>query len=760
MIKNNMDKKESINQKVYTCPMHSEVISDKPSRCPKCKIKLILKNESRIMNHEEKMITHHDSPVTTNQKPITKLYTCPMDPEITSKEPGTCPKCGMDLVPMVKNDHDHEGHLGMEEDFKRRFFIALPLTLIVLILSPKIQDWFNFSIPQFPGYNLVLLILTSIIVLYCGWPFYKMARGELRKKNPAMMTLVSLAVLSGYFFSIAATFIFKGESLYWEISTLVLAFLFGHWMEMRAVRGATGALAELARLIPPTAHLIKGNEIVDVQTDQLQKNDTVLVRPGEKIPIDAVVIDGQSSVNESMVTGESRPVSKQKGDKVIGGTINNDGSLTVKVTKTGEETAIAQIMDLIREAQGSKPQVQRLADRAAGWLTYIALIVGTFTFLFWFFVNPQGTVFAGTLAITVIVIACPHALGLAIPTVTTITSTLAAKNGILIRDMRAIEIARKLNYVVFDKTGTLTEGKFGVSGVIALGNESEKEILKLAAAVEVQSQHSIAQGIVKAAKERKIEIPQVKNFKSVPGKGAKGQVVGREILVGNQTFLNEEGVETEQFEKKITVSADQTFIWVAQDKKAIGVIALEDVIREESRRAIKALSAMGIKTAMLTGDNEQIAATVAKKLGVDTYFAQVLPEDKVNKIKKLQDENNIVAMVGDGVNDAASLTQAHVGIAIGAGTDVAVESAEIVLVKNNPLDVVKAIKLSQKTNAKMKQNLAWATGYNVLAIPLAAGALYSVGILLRPEWAALLMSASSVIVVFNALFLKRAELSV
>ena len=693
-----------------------------------------------------------------------KLYTCPMDPEIIRREPGTCPKCGMDLVPMQKGNHkDHSGHTSMEENFKKRFFISLPLTLIILTLSPKIQDWFHFSV-TFPLINLVLFLLASIIVLWAGFPFYQMAKGELSKKNPAMMTLVSLAVLSGYLFSIAATFLFKGESLYWEISTLVLAFLLGHWIEMRAVRGATGALAELAKLIPPTAHLIKGKEIVEVGTETLKKGDRILVRPGEKIPIDGKVIEGESSINESMVTGESRPVPKKAGESVIGGTINNDGSLTVEVTKTGEETAISQIMELIRQAQESKPPVQKLADRAAGWLTYTALSVGIITFFYWFFLNPQGTfpaIFAGTLAISVIVIACPHALGLAIPTVTTITTTLAAKNGILIRNMKAAEIARKLNYVVFDKTGTLTEGRFGVTKVVKLNKIAEDAILSLASAVETQSQHSIAQGIVQSAKDKKLKIPNVRNFKSFPGKGAKGIVSGNEILVGNEVFLTEQGLNIKEFEQRINeVSADQTYIWVAQDKKAIGIIILEDVIRIESSKVIKALADMGIKSAMLTGDNEQIAKTVAKKLGVNVYFAQVLPEDKVNKIKELQDKGNIVAMVGDGVNDAASLTQAHVGIAIGAGTDVAVESAEIVLVKNDPLDVVKAIKLSQKTNTKMKQNLAWAAGYNVLAIPIAAGLLYPYGILLRPEWAALLMAASSVIVVANALLLKKEELIV
>src|SRR3972149_4463967 len=540
-----MEKSESKKPNKYTCPMHPEVISDKPGQCPKCSMNLV--NASKEVSQPE------DKQPTEFKPSQGGLYPCPMHPEVRRKSPGDCPKCGMKL-----EKHEQGGkHNGMEESFKRRFFIALPLTLVVLLLSPKIQEWFGFSI-DFPERVIILFLLSSIIVLYTALPFYQMAAGEIKTRSFAMMTLVSLAVLSGYIFSVAATFLFPGESLYWEISTLVLAFLFGHWMEMRAVRGATGALAELARLIPPTAHLIKGNEIVDVQTDQLQKNDTVLVRPGEKIPIDAVVIDGQSSVNESMVTGESRPVSKQKGDKVIGGTINNDGSLTVKVTKTGEETAIAQIMDLIREAQGSKPQVQRLADRAAGWLTYIALIVGTFTFLFWFFVNPQGTVFAGTLAITVIVIACPHALGLAIPTVTTITSTLAAKNGILIRDMRAIEIARKLNYVVFDKTGTLTEGRFGVTKVVKLNKIAEDAILSLASAVETQSQHSIAQGIVQSAKDKKLKIPNVRNFKSFPGKGAKGIVSGNEILVGNEVFLTEQGLNIKEFEQRINeVSADQ-----------------------------------------------------------------------------------------------------------------------------------------------------------------------------------------------------------
>lgn len=677
-----------------------------------------------------------------------EAYTCPMDPEIVKKEPGKCPKCGMNLRPM-----GHGGHENMEESFKKRFLITFPLTIIVLLISPHIQDWFRFSIDLPAGgqvlQDLILFVITSVIVFWAGWPFYQMAKAEIRARAYGMMTLVSLAVLAGYLFSVAATFLFPGENLYWEVSTLVLAFLFGHWMEMRAVRGATGALSELAKLIPPTAHLIVGKGIENVGTEKLKKGDKILVRPGEKIPIDGIVIDGESSINESMVTGESKPVGKEKGSEVIGGTINNDGSLTIEVTKTGEQTAISQMMELIRKAQESKPAVQKIADRAASMLTFTALTVGIGTFIYWFLISPQGAVFASTLAISVIVIACPHALGLAIPTVTTITNSLAARNGILIKDMTALEIARKLNYIVFDKTGTLTEGKFGVVGNV------NNNLLALAASVEAHSQHSIAQAIVDEAKKRKLRIVPVKNFKSYPGKGAEGIVNGKKVLVGNEKLM-------EQF--KVVISESKlsgkaaTVISIAIDGKFAGSISLEDIIRLKSKAVIQDLKNLGIKTAMLTGDNEAVAKDVSKKLGIDTYFARVLPEEKVEKIKQLQKDGSIVAMVGDGVNDAPSLTQAHVGIAIGAGTDVAVESAEIVLVKNDPQDIVKIINLSQKTNNKMVQNLAWAAGYNIITIPLAAGILYGYGILLRPEWAALLMSASSIIVVFNALLLRREQL--
>ena len=718
----------------------------KPSKNSKLKIK----NYSEPKKHNE---TKKEG---LTDKPGESLYVCPMHPEVTRKEPGNCPKCGMKL-----EKHNHGGkQAGMEESFKRRFFIALPLTIIVLALSPKIQQWFGFSI-DFPGREIALFLLASMIVLYAGFPFYQMAVGEIKTRAFAMMTLVSLAVLSGYLFSVAATFIFPGESLYWEIATLVLAFLFGHWMEMRAVRGASGALAELAKLIPPVAHLVKGDVVEDVGTEELQKGDKILIRPGEKVPIDGKVIAGESSVNEAAITGESRPVGKKAGETVIGGTINNDGSLTIEVTKTGEETAISQMMELVRQAQETKPPVQKLADNAARWLTFVAVSVGISTFIFWFFVNPQGAVFAATLAISVIVIACPHALGLAIPTVTTVTTSIAAKNGILIRDMRAAELARKLTYVVFDKTGTLTQGKFGVNQIIPFGEINEENLLRLVAGVEFHSQHSIAQGILDETTKRSIAIEAAKKFQSFPGKGALGEVDGQQVAIGSKAFMDQQGLGVARFETMVIepTLAGKSTVWVAVDGKPAGVLVLDDLVREESVEAIKALKGMGISVAMLTGDAEPIAKRIAEELGIDTFFAQVLPEEKVEKIKQLQSEGNIVAMVGDGVNDAASLTQAHLGVAIGAGTDVAVESAEIVLVKNDPRDVVKAIKLSYATNSKMKQNLVWAAGYNVIAIPVAAGVLFSFGILLRPEWAALLMSASSIIVVANALRLRSLKLA-
>lgn len=756
--------KDSSDTKVYTCPMHPEVQSARPGKCPKCGMELIKKQETG--NKKQEIVQKHSyplKPTTENRLPVSRLYTCPMDPDVISEKPGKCPKCGMDLVPMDTGDHqDHTSHEGAEQDFKRRFFITLPFVLLVMLLSPNIQKWLGFSF-VFGGREIVLFLTGTLIYFFGGIPFFKAARGELSRKNPGMMTLVAFAITVGYTFSVAATFLFPGESLYWEIATLISVFLLGHWLEMRAVRGATGALTELAKLIPPSAHLIQNGSLIDIKTNELKIGNKVLVKPGEKIPVDGVVIDGESSVNESMVTGESRPIAKKKTDKVIGGTINQDGSLTIEVAKTGADIAISQIMKLIREAQASKPNVQHLADRAASVLFYVAIVAGAASFITWVFILPYGVVFAATVAVAAIVVACPHALGLAIPTVTTITSTLGAKNGILIKDMKGLEISRKLSYVVFDKTGTLTKGEFGVKDIILPKNTriSKQELIILAAAVEVNSQHSIAQGIVNEAKKQGKTISKVVGFKSYPGRGAIGKVGNKTVAVGNKTLFTEFKIDMKGLDEDERKLAGMTPVFIAIDNKLAGIILLADIIREESKEAVKRLHDMGIKTAMLTGDTRDVASVVGKQLNMDTVFAQVLPEDKVNKVKQLQNEGNIVAMVGDGVNDAPSLTQSHVGIAIGTGTDVAVESADIVLMKNDPMDVVKAISLSRKTNSKMVQNLAWATGYNVFAIPTAAGVLYpSLGILLRPEWAALLMSASSVIVVLNALLLRREELLV
>lgn len=679
-----------------------------------------------------------------------------MDPDVTADNPGKCPKCGMTLVPITPPHGEHENHSSMEQNFRKRFFITLPFVILSMLLSPNIQKWLHFNL-QFAGRELVLFGLGTFIFFFGGLPFFKGAKGEISARNPGMMTLVAFAISVGYIFSVAATFLFPGDSLYWEIATLISVFLLGHWLEMRAVRGATGALTELTKLIPLSAHLIRNGKIADVKTSDIKMHETVLVKPGEKIPIDGIVLDGQSFVNESMVTGESRPIEKKKGSNVIGGTINQDGSLAIKVTKIGSDTTISQIMKLIQDAQASKPNVQYLADKAASILTFVAIFVGASTFIFWFFIDPKGAVFAATLAVSAIVVACPHALGLAIPTVTTITSTLGARNGILIRDMKGLEVAHKINYVVFDKTGTLTKGEFGVINVILSKDTkiTKKGLLMLAASVEIKSQHSIGAGIVSEAKKEKNKIPDVKNFISYPGKGAQGLVNGKHVLIGNKALFKSSKIPIDEAQSE----KSKTPVYIAVDKKFAGIILLADIVREESKETIRKLHDMEIKVAMLTGDTKDVAKEVGNKLHIDTVFAEVLPEDKVNKVKQLQKDGSIVAMVGDGVNDAPSLTQAHVGIAIGAGTDVAIESAGIVLMRNDPLDVVKAISLSRKTNSKMIQNLIWATGYNIFAIPTAAGVFYpSFGILLRPEWSALLMSVSSIIVVFNALLLRRIRL--
>ncbi len=656
-------------------------------------------------------------------------------------------------------EHDH--HAMMQADMKRRFFVAAAVTIPLLLLSPSIQDWFGFTIGPFPGYRYVLFALATIVVAYGAWPFFKGAARAIPTGVMDMDVLVSVAVGSGYLFSVAATFWFEAIDFYWEIGTLVDVLLLGHWLEMRAIRGTTNALKELGKLAPDTAQLMRDGETVEVQTGSLDEGDMVLVRPGERVPIDGDVQEGETEVDESMITGESRPVEKTVGDPVIGGSINGSGSLQFVVTKTGDETTISQIARLVMEAQQSKPAVQRVADRAAHWLTIIAVVGGVGTLAFWSIVGGEPFVAALTLAITVVVIACPHALGLAIPTVTTISTTLGARNGMLVKNTEAIEVAREMGVVVFDKTGTLTKGEFGVTGVFSANGWSEEMVLERAAAVEATSEHPIARGILRGADERGLQVGAASGFRAVPGKGAHAEVDGSTVHVGNPALMSQVDVDIESAGDGVAAIADggKTLVYVAEGGALRGVLALADIVRDESREAVSALRSMGIEVAMLTGDNQGIADAVGRELGLDTVLAEVLPGDKAAQVRELQRGGRRVAMVGDGVNDAATLTQADIGIAIGAGTDVAIESADVVLMKNDPRDVVKLVRLSRATVTKMRQNLAWATGYNVVAIPAAAGVLIPIGLTLRPEWGALLMAASSSIVTLNSLLLRRTNLS-
>ncbi len=652
-------------------------------------------------------------------------------------------------------------HQMMVIQFRTRTFVSFILAIPVLLLSKTVQGWIGITVPDF-GFNTALLVIfASIIVLYGASPFYSGAVASLKRRVLDMNVLVTLAVLSGYLYSLGTTFLFSAPDLYWEISTLVLFLAFGHWMEMRSVVGASGALGELVKLIPPKANLVKDDEIIEVDTSEVKIGDILLIRPGDKVPIDGVVIEGQTSINESMITGESKPVSKSIDDKVVGGTINESGAIKIKVLKIGKDTALSQIIELVKTAQESKPRSQKLADRAAHYLTLTAIIIGILTFLFWAGFTNLGIVFALTLTISVLVITCPHALGLAIPTVTAIATTLAAKNGILIKDMGAMENARDLEYVVFDKTGTLTEGKFGVSDIVVLSDWKEHDILRNAAALDINSEHVIAKGIVERASKINASTLKVENFIAVAGKGAYATIGGDVVYVGNKALMDDAKVDVTNAKSEMDRLSSQgkTVVYVAGNSEVKGLIALSDIVRSESKEAITNLKKLGIKIAILTGDNEVVAKYIADELKVDTYFAQVLPGEKASRVKSLQEKGFKVAMVGDGVNDAPALTQADVGIAIGTGTDVAVESAEIVLVKNDPRDIPRLITLSKKTMLKMKQNLIWATGYNVIAIPIAAGVLHPFGVMLLPEYAALIMAASSIIVVANALTLKRVDLS-
>jgi Cu2+-exporting ATPase len=645
--------------------------------------------------------------------------------------------------------------------FQDKFWLSLILTVPVVIWAAHIQMIFGYTAPEFPGSAWISPVLGTAVFLYGGLVFLKGAWRELKARLPGMMTLISLAISVAFIFSwVVQLGLIEADAIWWELATLVTIMLLGHWLEMRSISQAQGALQELAKLLPDTATRVteQGEETVPIS--ELSEGDIVLVRPGESVPADGVVQKGTSDLNEAMITGESRPVKKKEGDEVIAATINGEGSLRIQVTGTGEKTKLSGIMRLVADAQISKSRAQHLADRAARILTAVAIVAGVLTLVVWQFLGAPID-FSIVRVVTVLVIACPHALGLAVPLVVAISTTLGARNGLLVRDRRGLEEARNLDIVMFDKTGTLTLGEFRVVEIAVADGESEEDMLRIAAGVEAESEHPIARGIVQTAVERKLDVPRADEFRALTGMGIAASVASIEYRMGGPLLLQVEETQVPDTLRKAAEAAatrGQVAIYLLRGGKALAVFAVADAIREESREAVRALHERGIKVAMLTGDAQAVADAVAAELGIDTVFAQVLPEDKATKVRELQVQGKKVAMVGDGVNDAPALATADIGIAIGAGTDVAVEAGHIVLVRSDPRDIPKIVALSRATYRKMVQNLWWAAGYNIFAIPLAAGVLATWGILLTPALGAVLMSASTVVVAINAQLLKRVEL--
>nr|CCD31965.1 Copper-translocating P-type ATPase [Methylocystis sp. SC2] len=653
----------------------------------------------------------------------------------------------------------HAGHhASMVADFRLRFWISAMLTIPVLALSPMIQGALGVERTlAFPGSGYVLFVLSAAIFFYGGWPFLRGLFAELGERRPGMMTLIALAISVAFFYSSAVVFGLRGKVFFWELATLIDVMLLGHWIEMKSIMGASGALEALVRLLPSTAHrVIASGGVEDVEISELKMGDRVLVKPGEKVPIDGLIINGQSSFDESMLTGESRPVDKGEGQNVVGGSVNGEGAVTIEVSKTGGQTYLSQVIDMVRRAQETRSRTQDLANRAALWLTYIALSAGSGTAAIWLLLG-KSLEFALERTVTVMVITCPHALGLAVPLVVAVSTKLTAQNGLLVRDRAAFERARKLNAVIFDKTGTLTEGKFSVSDVISLSDFSEQELLTWAVSLEAQSQHPIAQGVVRGAQERGAKPKAAEKFKSLTGRGVEAEIDGRDIKIVSPGYLREQGIAGDDPRVRAVAEQGKTVVYVVVDDRLAGAVALEDVVRKESFEAVSKLKQIGIKCMMLTGDAAAVARSVAQQLGLDDYFAEVLPGQKMEKVRAVKARGLTVAMIGDGVNDAPALVESDLGIAIGAGTDVAIESADIVLVRSDPRDVFAILALSRATYRKMIQNLLWATGYNAFAIPLAAGVAYGWGILLSPALGAALMSASTVIVAINATLLERAR---
>lgn len=662
-----------------------------------------------------------------------------------------------------REDAGHDKHAGHSAAmFRDRFRIVLLLTVPTLIWEPMLQEWFGYTAPQFVGSQFIPPLFGTAVFFYGGWVFLKGAFAELRDWLPGMMTLISLAISVAFLYSLAVLFGLNGHPLWWELATLVTIMLLGHWIEMRSISQAQGALNELAKLLPDVAlRILDGDRTEEVRVGDLETDDVVLVRPGASVPADGVVLSGKSAVNESMITGESRLVDKAEGSEVIGGTVNGQGSLRVRIVRTGEGTALAGIMRLVSQAQTSRSRAQALADRAARLLTIVAIMAGAATFATWALLGVSVD-FTITRVVTVLVIACPHALGLAVPLVTAISTTLGAQNGLLVRDRRGLEEARNLDVVVFDKTGTLTLGAHRVVEAVPATGQDEDGVLRLAAAVERDSEHPIAQALMTSATERGLDVPPSSEFSATAGRGVVAVVEGRQLAVGGPAMLSERSLEAPQWALDAATRAGRdgrAAIYLVEGAEVLSVFAVADKVRPESADAVKALHDLNIEVAIMTGDSEDVARAVGRELGIDTVMANVLPDQKAAKIEELQAQGKRVAMVGDGVNDAPALVTADVGIAVGAGTDVAVEAGDVVLVRSDPRDIPRIVTLSRATYDKMIQNLWWAAGYNIVAIPLAAGVLYWAGIVLAPAFGAVLMSASTVIVAINAQLLRRLNLS-
>lgn len=742
---------ERMTHKIYTCPMHKEVQQDEPGSCPKCGMKLVeskIKMEKSKMNHKDMKHHEHEMHIVkpTSQMSFWEKFKMSMTMTMGMEHTGLA---GREMAKL------------MEEDIRNKFFVALILTIPIIAYSPLGVNILKLQLPTPIPANWIMFLLTTPVFFYSGWIFLYSTYKALQAKTLNMAVLIAVGITAAYVFSVVLTLVGSKDSFYEAAAMLITFVLFGHWMEMKSRRGTTEALQALFNLVPPQARLFKNGKEEIVPTSEIKPGDILILKPGDKVPVDGEIIEGETSIDESLITGESIPVAKKKGDQVIGGSINISGSVKFRATRVGKDTALAQIIKMVEIAQSSKAPGQKIADRFAKYLVIVAVGGGLITFIVWFFIMGQPIMFALTFAISTVVIACPDALGLATPTAVAVGTGLGAKHNILIKDAPTLEQVSKIQTVVLDKTGTLTEGKPKITDIIALKGLTEDEVLRLIAAVEAKSSHPLSKAVLEEAAKRGLKIPEnVKNFHDIAGHGVEAIVEGKHVLVGTAKLMKDRGISIDPLKKEMDklLEEGKTIMFLAIDKKTAGLATAADTIRPTAKKAIDRMKELGLEVVMITGDHKKTAEAIGKQLGIKRIFAEVLPEEKAKYVKKLQDEGKFVAMVGDGVNDAPALAQADIGIAIGAGTDVAIETAKVVLMKSDPADVVRAIKLSKATVRKMKQNLFWASIYNLLAIPIAAGVLYpKFGIELRPEFAALLMSLSSIIVATNAVLLNRAE---